>query len=84
MTSEAGRLRGLFTLWVTIAALVIVIPASAAANPAPLSQLGSAGSNAGQLSNPSGVAVDGSGNVFVSDQSNSACKGFSFNCDAEG
>ena len=48
----------------------LVFPVGAGAVPAPLSQVGSVGSNAGQLSAPLGVAVNGSGNLFVGDQGN--------------
>jgi DNA-binding beta-propeller fold protein YncE len=57
----------------TLALAAAVMPASAAAAPAPLLQIGgigSAGTGAGQLMDPFGVAVDGSGDVYVSERGN--------------
>jgi sugar lactone lactonase YvrE len=44
--------------------------AAALALPTPLSQIGTQGSGAGQLAQPNGIAIDGSGDVFVADRSN--------------
>ncbi len=52
-------------------ALVLSASAPATAAPVPLAQFGSAGSDAGQLSNPRGVVLDGAGNLYVSDPFNS-------------
>jgi tripartite motif-containing protein 71 len=47
--------------------LALALPASAAADPVPLDEFGSSGTDAGQFNIPSGVAVDGAGNVYVAD-----------------
>jgi sugar lactone lactonase YvrE len=48
----------------------LALPQAASALPGLLGQVGSNGSGAGQLSQPNGIAVDASGNVFVADRSN--------------
>jgi tripartite motif-containing protein 71 len=55
---------------VVLLALAFSLPASAAADPVPLAQVGSTGSGAGQLSSPDGVALDGAGNLYVADTGN--------------
>ncbi|MGA9636380.1 MAG: SBBP repeat-containing protein [Solirubrobacterales bacterium] len=56
----------------TAAALAgaLVLPGLAAADPIPLGQIGSPGSGAGQLDNPSSVAIDGAGNVYIGESGN--------------
>jgi DNA-binding beta-propeller fold protein YncE len=51
-------------------ALILVVPASATAAPVPLAQVGSLGSEAGQLNSPRGLAIDGAGNLYVADAAN--------------
>jgi DNA-binding beta-propeller fold protein YncE len=55
----------------------LALPAAAAAAPVPLAQIGSAGAGAGQLNAPHGVAIDGSGNLFVADGFNHRISVFS-------
>ena len=61
---------------VALALLAIVftaalLPAAASAQtPAYLTQWGSSGSGNGQFNGPTGVAVDGSGDVYVADRAN--------------
>src|SRR3954468_22400894 len=48
----------------------LLLPGVAAADPVPLAQIGSTGTNAGQFVGPDDIAIDGSGNLFVSDLNN--------------
>jgi DNA-binding beta-propeller fold protein YncE len=60
-------------------ALALSLPASAAAAPVPLAQVGSVGTGAGQLTSPSGVAIDGAGNLYVADTGNNRISEFAPN-----
>jgi hypothetical protein len=46
------------------------MPAAASALPTPLSVFGTPGTGAGQLDAPAAVAIDGSGNIYVGEQTN--------------
>jgi len=68
-----NRARGRGALGAVLIALIagaLILPASAAAAPTPLTSIGSTGSGAGQLSAPRGVAIDGSGNLYVAEAGN--------------
>ena len=56
---------------IVLVAAALAAPSPAAAAPAPLAQFGSMGPAAGELFSPFGVAVDGSGRVYVADGINS-------------
>ena len=55
---------------VAAAVLAMAFPTAAAADPVPLSTFGSVGSGAGQLDDPTRLAIDGAGRVYVVDFSN--------------
>jgi hypothetical protein len=55
----------------------LALPAAAAAAPVPLAQVGSYGEGAGRLNFPHGVALDGSGNLYVADTGNERISVFS-------
>ncbi|MEA2448984.1 MAG: tripartite motif-containing protein 71 [Thermoleophilaceae bacterium] len=58
------------------AALTLALPAAASADLSLVSQWGSAGTGNGQFQVPSGIAVDGAGNVYVSDQNGNRIEKF--------
>jgi tripartite motif-containing protein 71 len=49
-------------------AAALLVPAAAEAEVTPLSMFGSAGTGAGQLNQPTGIATDASGTVYVADK----------------
>src|SRR5438874_6181110 len=67
------RLQGRFALLLTLAAVAIL---SASEARAAVTSFGSAGSGNGQFLDPAGVAVDGTGNVYVADRNNHRIEAF--------
>jgi DNA-binding beta-propeller fold protein YncE len=55
---------------VALLAAALVLPSTAAADPAPLGLVGSSGTGAGQLRSPQGVALDAAGNLYVAESNN--------------
>jgi tripartite motif-containing protein 71 len=74
---DLGALWAVLAVTLVVAAVSLSVAAPAAAAPVPLAQIGSPGAGAGQLAGPSDVAVDGSGNVYVSDTNNNRISVFS-------
>jgi len=74
-----SQLKTGFVAALAIALAAFMLPAAAAADPVPLGQFGAGaeGAAAGQLSEPTGIAVDDDGNVYVAEFTNHRVSVFS-------
>src|SRR4051794_41648317 len=62
--------------WAAAAACALALPAAASADLSLVAQWGSAGTGNGQFQVPSGIAVDGAGDVYVADQNGNRIEKF--------